>query len=214
MPLHYNSQEIADLYYGSQKIDSAYYGSTLVYSANPYEPSTVLLNVTSPVGDTTISLEKGIYKLEIVGPGSNGNGAAVVAVGIIYYGGGGGGAAYVGEVMIPKGTYHYGLASVNSGSPAYLTSGVATGTGVIAGGAQASSFTRFDGNLGGTLTVTSSWIVGTPEINSNGRQGTSTSGFSGVVAGAASLYNGYGAGGASEGSGTNGLIKLTYLRTH
>ena len=159
-----------------------------------------------------MELAEGVYKVEIVGPGSSGNGAAVVAVDIVYYGGGGSGAAFVGEMKLPGGTYYYGIGSPNSGAPAYLCLGSTSGDGVSAGGAQPSSFMRFTGNTGGVLNITEDWIVGTPEVKSNGNQGVSSSGYSGAVAGGASLYAGKGAGGASEGAGGSGYIKLTYLR--
>lgn len=210
--LYKGNQRIKKVFKGGTAVKKIYKGSTLIWQADPYPPGTVKLDVNAATGDQTIELEEGIYKIEAVGSGSSGNGAAVVAVGIIYYGGGGSGAAFVGEMKLPSGTYHYGIGSPNSGAPAYLCLGSASGDGVSAGGAQPSSFMRFAGNTGGVLSVTEDWIVGTPEVKSNGNQGVSSSGFSGAVAGGASLYNGKGAGGASEGSGGLGMLRVTYLR--
>lgn len=212
--LYKGSTLIKKVYKGGTAIKKIYKGSTLLWQADPYPVGTVKINLTAATNEQTIYLEEGIYKIEAVGSGSGGNGVYISAVGIIYYGAGGSGAAFVGNFYLPAGNYRYALGGPGgtngvAGGAAYILN-TSNNLGVSAGGGQGGSYTKYDGNSGGILSIYDAWISGTPQIRSNGNQGTRGGASYNPWPGGASLYASKGAGGSSNGAGGIGMLKVTY----
>lgn len=181
---------------------------------NPLPPGDIVIDNETPTAEKTIYLYDGVYKIEIVGGGSGGNHMYISNNGPIWYGGGGSGAAFVGEFHILEGEYKYatgsgGSVTGNAGGDSYILR-TSDNFGIIAGGGKSGGYAN-GGNEGGTLTIASGNIVGTPQVNSNGNTGNGWS-YSGESRGGASLYGGFGYGGSSLGSGGGGLLKITFIR--
>lgn len=187
--------------------------------SNPYEKGQIIINLIEDTGsEQQIYFENGIYKIECVGGGSAGNGWYASAVGYIMYGGGGSGAGFVGEYKLFKGIYKYrcgngGTGNGGAGGNSYILR-TTDSLGINANGGQAGSYANWGGNEGGILSITESQIINTPQVKSNGNKGTDGGGSYSDFPGGPSVYDNYGAGGNSRGAGSNGLLKITYLRLH
>ena len=186
--------------------------------SNPYEKGQIIINLIADTGsEQQIYIETGIYKIECVGAGSSGNGWYAGAAGYIMYGGGGSGSGFVGEYKLTKGTYKYrcgngGTGNGGEGGASYILT-TSTSTGIYAQGGRPGGYTQ-GGNDGGVLSIDSSLIIGTPQVKANGNKGADGAITTTDRAGGASIYNGYGAGGSSRSAGSNGILKITYLRLH
>lgn len=157
----------------------------------------------------------GTYSVALVGGGAGGWAFnQPVGDGVIYYRrAGGSGAGFVGELNLQAGTYTVTVGKggtgvyTNSNSNQSVTDATATtlsfgGTVLVsAGGGYATGGVSKGGNL--TLNVT-------PEsstLSTNGNDGA-TSNSSSEIDGAASVYQGYGAGGRTRQNGTNGYFSI------
>lgn len=167
---------------------------TKVLQAEYTTPGTYTINV--PVA--------GYYTVWLVGGGglgvSNLNMYAVAA-----NAGGGSGAGFAGELYLTAGNHTVTVGGVNGNTSI---------DGITAGAGANASFTNLvnaTSGVGGTLSVTGT--VRNVTLQSNGNSGSS--GIGAHVAGGASVYNGWGAGGASNGYPATGYFRLygIYLET-
>lgn len=167
---------------------------TKVLQAEYTTPGTYTINV--PVA--------GYYTVWLVGGGglgvSNLNMYAVAA-----NAGGGSGAGFIGELYLTAGDHTITVGGAN---------GNTTIDGITAGAGANASFTNLvnaTSGIGGTLSVTGT--VRNVTLQSNGNSGSS--GIGAHVAGGSSVYNGWGAGGASNGYPATGYFRLygSYLET-
>lgn len=151
----------------------------------PYPVGTVLFE-SGTAGTYSVNVYEGIYELQICGAGGGGGGSAGSHA---WYGQNGGtGAAWKGQIKLSYGTYTLNIGQGGNG------------------GAGTGNYSGANNGAGGTLTIGSLNIINT-SISSNGITQSTTS----------ILGNGYGAGGAIRGgtsglNGTNGYIKLSYIR--
>lgn len=191
MPIRLGSNKIGKIYYGKNKIGKIYKGSQLVYSADPYTPNQVLLNVNTG-GSGTVNFYKGKYHIYAQGAGGGGGNNN-----FWYNGGGGGsGAGFNGyvvfneDVLNVKCTTGTGAKNVNGGAT------VITGIFNLGGGEAGNS--NYQG-VGGTYSFTSStkWYIQSSTVAKNGNP-----------AFAASPGVGYGQGGNSvlTNSGSNPTV--------
>lgn len=162
----------------------------------------------------------GWYNLIIVGGGGYGA-SSWWSYGNNAYGltaGGGSGAGFVGDIYLSAGNYSVVLGApagntvfYDSNSTALITAG-AGGNGVANAAGQ-----RYAG-AGGTMTIPGTTQLQNITLNTSGNSGgTDAMVFPTMphVPGGASVYGGFGAGGASNGSPTSGYFKLegTYTET-
>lgn len=75
MALYKGNSKIRDrgtygIYYGSSPIQDIYHGSDLVYRFQPYDTDEVLINSAGEITET-ITLQKGVYYIEITGGGGS-----------------------------------------------------------------------------------------------------------------------------------------------
>lgn len=185
----------------------------------PYPVGTILFE-SGTAGTYSINVYEGIYELQICGAGGGGGGSAGSHA---WYGQNGGtGAAWKGQIKLSYGTYTLiigqgGNGGAGSGRNALpggngtesnisLSNNRLITTGAGNGGAGTGNYSGANNGAGGILTIGSLNIINT-SISSNGITQSTTS----------ILGNGYGAGGAIKGgtsglNGTNGYIKLSYIR--
>lgn len=232
MPIYKGSTKVKDIYMGSDKIKEVYKGSTLVYSI--YKDGQVIFDSSTPGTYSRDILVSGIYEVYVVGGGAGSN-AGYHRTGtssyIWYYGfTGGSGSAFVGRVRLTSGTYsivvgagstsNHGSNTVNKDVTIYAAGNSSIGTSVTAyGGRQGflgqSSTTANPLSYGGVAPVVNVPIISTTTnvAGNNGRlENTSHR-----VEGGASVYGGYGAGGAASyddyaNAGGSGYVKIVYRR--
>lgn len=185
----------------------------------PYPVGTILFE-SGIAGTYSITTYEGIYELQICGAGGGGGGSAGSHA---WYGqNGGAGSAWKGYIKLNYATYtliigqgggggagsgRNALPGANGTASYVALSGnrlITTGAGN--GGAGTGNYAGANNGAGGILTMGSLNIL-TTLLSSNGITQSTTS----------LLNNGYGAGGAYRPAntglnGTNGYIKLTYLR--
>ena len=118
---------------------------------------------------------------------------------------GGSGAGFVGEIYIQKGQYEVICGTAPSGTSQIGDLIIAGGGGTGTGGAY--NIQPVSGK-GGTLVINAQ--TRNVELQTNGNNGqTAVNGNQGTRAGGASVYNGYGAGGASRSSSPkDGYVKI------
>ena len=106
MTLYRGNQFIRDtvthgVYHGSTPIKEIYKGSELVYQWHPYNPGTLIYNITGEA-TRTINLPFGVYRLDITGGGGNYHGPWA-AGGYYFWATGGSGATFEGLIYLPNG---------------------------------------------------------------------------------------------------------------
>lgn len=202
----YSSGEIRGLIGNKVSVQNVTSGSTETKTLSyEYGQGTYTINI--PVA--------GYYKVWLVGGGGNGA-SGVNSLGYMSYASGGSGAAFIGDLYFSAGNHTVQVGSVNQNT--VIDSNLNNGYGLInAGeGGNGSSGSNFGlnpsgGSAGGlTINGTTQNVV----LQSNGNAGSASN--AGVQqSGGASVYNGYGKGGASNGSPSPGYFKLygTYQQT-
>lgn len=165
-------------------------------------------------------LPKNKYFIKLVG-GGGGDGGAYG--GGMWYGTGGSGAAFVGQLLLLKGTYRFTCGSRGKNTPCVNQGGGTNGISskleklrddgswellIEAGGGFTGIFMGGPGN-GGNINVQPELI--SYEIMQSGNSGK-TGGMTGDLLGGESLYNGYGHGCGTYGTGgTGGYVELSSL---
>lgn len=159
---------------------------------------------TATAGNYTINVPvSGYYSVIVVGAGANG-GLALNSYSKNSTWGGGSGAAFVGELYLTEGTHTVTVGGVSGGASSI--DGL-----IVAGGGQAGSGGPYNltptSGAGGTISVTGT--VRNVTLQSNGNKGAAghNDGFT-HTSGGASVYSGYGAGGASNGSASSGFVSI------
>ena len=200
--------------------------SPLGYPTKPFKKGEiiVLLDLKDAVPEKHQSiikkLPKNKYFIKLVG-GGGGDGGAYGAG--IWYGSGGSGAAFIGRLLLSKGTYRFTCGSRGNNTPGVNqpggTDGISSkleklksdGTWEIlieAGGGKTGIWLGGPGD-GGIIDVRSEIID--YKIKQNGNPGK-TGGMTGDLLGGESLYNGYGHGCGTYGTGgTGGYVELSSL---
>ena len=201
MSLFFNNKEISELYINNQKIDSAYFNSTLVYTANPYEPNTILKNQNGPL-TFDILLPKGVYNLILIAGG--GNGTQWAYGGDIWGQGGGSGAGFIGDFYNPiKQSVTFTVGS--NTQPSFMNFKEIR---MITCNQGTNGSTGGPGG-GGTIIVDESLQHTASLLNGKNGSGGLGSGYGGA---SISTVNNWGQGGGN-GRGTAGGIILKYVRT-
>lgn len=157
----------------------------------------------SSAGTYTINVPvEGYYTVTLVGGGGKGG------IGLNLYNvnstwGGGSGAAFVGELFLTAGSHTVTVGGANQNS---------TITGITAGAGQNGTGGGYNlypkSGAGGVLSITGQTRNVTIQSNGNAGAAGHNDGYT-HTAGGASVYAGYGAGGASNGSPTAGYFKLS-----
>ena len=179
------------------------WSKNLLLKSGPYKKGQVIFESSTPGTYNVEILGKGKYEVYCIGGGGGG-----------YYkrnpksvGSGGSGSGFIGIIKIEA-----SILSVSVGAggryQSYNGAGSSIGNLVITyGGGRGST-----GGAAGAQPTINATIISTT-LNSAGNPGES-SGGSGPVAGGASLYNGYGAGGVGQtgnnSSGVSGYVKIVY----
>jgi hypothetical protein len=219
--------------YDIKKINFIYKGSTLVYNKN-YESSTIFESSTGGTYSVQIPAT-GVYEITVVG----GGGAAAMR-GVYddkgYGWSGGSGGAFVGSILIPKGTYTVTVGKANNNTTAQSGNSQTlnptdTGTygssiaGVVSvgGGGSGHYNSSYVGAAGAAPTFTIQPLASV--VNQAGNAGASGSGGKGsaaaaVINGGGSVWGGYGKGQGCATSeyaskrywinGTSGYVKIVY----
>ena len=176
--IYKGSQKEGKVYIGGTKIGKIYKGGTLVYSSG-LPSGTVIFESATP-GTYTVNITSSqTYYIELVGGGGNGYYASGAMAVIACASGGSGGYVY-GNINISTGSYSIVVGSNQQNSSAFNQ--------IAGAGGTASVQTP---GTGGTCSTTLNYING----NNGGQTRTD---------GGASVHNGYGVGGASRDSNTNG----------
>ena len=223
--IYKGSQLIKKVYKGGQEVKRIYKGSTLIWMPDPYNPGTVLVNLSAASSaEQSVSLAEGVYKLELVGGGGGGGGYFVDAKGRhIQYASGASGGALVAELKLGAGTYKYrcgaagnaGAQNVSgtAGTASYFKNADGSAQATAGGGGNGIWNTDFSViPSGGTVTV-SGFNVAATLLSKQGNPGNPRVQYSSDdTAGGASVYEPYGKGGGSKSVGAAGLCRLTYLR--
>lgn len=169
------------------------------------DPSTVTKTVNQQyysAGSYTFNAPvDGFYTVAVVGGGGNG-GSGLNAYAVETFWSGGSGAGFVGELYLAAGNHTVVVGGANGGSSIDNLVVAGAGGDGTGGGFNLSPV----GGSGGTLTITGQ--VQNASVQSNGNSGTTAVGLQQHVSGGASVYNGYGAGGASNGSPTGGVVTI------
>ncbi len=199
-----------------------FYSKKLMQGGAPYEPGTAVYFAEggAPV---TLKLVKGIYFIEAVG---GGGGASYSKVGSGMGSGGGSGGCIRGYYRLAKGVYN--LTSGRRGDDSNMTnipnyeqspSGemssvhTADGTAVCIGYGGTGAKRASPQGYGGSTYTNPTYQDGALVTNLGGNNGGVGSLWT-AAKGGASVYNGYGKGGDGNApnQGTNGFLKITYLR--
>lgn len=197
----------------------------------PYEPETILFESSTP-GSYNLEILGGIYLVYCIGAGGGGASSRIIGSRPTKTAsaGGGSGSGFIGELYINKGSYsitvgaggngatggggwRYGGAGGNS-----LINNIVTSYGGGGGAGDGGGHEGRSGSAGSIPTIDASIISET--LNSIGNNGSANGSHSGNTSGGASLYEGYGAGGAAGisssdpygYSGTTGYVKIVYKR--
>ena len=106
MTIHINGQNISEIYYCDNNntlvsVSELYNGSNLVYSANPYQPGTVIFQ-SAGAATQTITLPAGVYRFACTGGG--GSKSTWAAGGYLWAAGGGSGATWEGDIYLLNNT--------------------------------------------------------------------------------------------------------------
>lgn len=217
------NKEVKGLNIGSSVGEKAYLGNTEVWVKpieSVYTPGQVLLNKsTGGASGSLIIEEEGVYELRIVGGGGGSYQAqrqANPTSPVILYNRVGGGSAggFVGQVVIPAGTYAYsvGKAGATGASGTNTTFGNS-----IAYAGNAFNIVQDNTKLAGAIpnisfTIKNKSIHTAGNIGETTQQSTVT-----LVAAGSSVYGGYGAGENLDLSGnitktaTAGCIYVAYV---
>lgn len=213
MTIFVGNREIKRIYIGGQGyIKKAYYGRKLVYEIQSLFESGV-------AGTYTLFVDSDeVYEIAICGAGGGGGGSATSHS---WMGDtGGSGAAFLGNVVLTRGTYTLIIGAGGAGGPSSGSNAGYGGTGglsritdengnvLITAGAGTGGSGTNDGGIvgqGGVLTMGTAQVI-SYTIQSNGVAGSTAS----------ILGNGYGAAGypvyhSNGTSGTNGYIRIKYV---
>lgn len=187
---------------------------------SPFISNQIVLEKNGGVTDwQSITLYRGVYKLELVGAGG---GAGGWAYNKYAWGGGcgGSGSAFVGEIYLSeKKELKYISANGGSSNGDYCGTGQPGGfaglalgeKSIIAGGGRDVAAWSTNG-LGGTITNNNFDLITKIISYLQGLDGSGAGGLWASGTGGISVYNGYGSGGGHTFSGGNSFIRITYLR--
>lgn len=175
---------------------------------DPYKKETVLFESATP-GTYNLNLAgDGVCLVYCIGAGAGGNQYRKLKN---YSLGGGSAAGFIGEVRFSKGILPITIGGAGnqgqSGGASVVSNIVTANGGIVGGGTAAGS--------GGTIGVNMSFVVGSPQLQTNGNGGAKAEAQNNYpfAAGGASVWGGYGAGGSGpSGSGTAGYVKIVYKR--
>lgn len=202
-----------DSYGNADLIDAV---ATIVITENTEETQNVTRTVnqqyTTPGTYTFNAPVAGYYTVTVVGGGGSGGlNSGIISNGQVYRNGGSGGsgAGFTGQLYLAAGNYTVTVGGINGASA--INNLIIAGGGTNGGGKYGLNANGYAGS-GGVLSI--SGTVQNVTLQANGNAGQAfTADISNTknVAGGASVYNGYGAGGASNGSPTTGIVTL-YLQ--
>ena len=139
----------------------------------------------------------GYYKVWLVGGGGNGI-SQLNMYSVAANAGGGSGAGFIGELYLNAGRH---TVVVGSGGQATTIDGITAGAG---GNAAFTNLVNSTAGAGGAISITGQ--IRNVELQVNGNSGNA--GIGAHTPGGASVYGGYGTGGASNSSPTGGYFKL------